>query len=110
MKNMIFLVLLLLGLLLTAGSASAQRAPKWVPVKGYWVVEDNVHEPGRAVVFFYNQQNQLVYQETVARRINLDRTRTLVRLNRTLEEAVSNFERQAPVAVNTGLLARHLWH
>ncbi|RYY39936.1 MAG: hypothetical protein EOO08_08570 [Chitinophagaceae bacterium] len=109
MKSMLLLFLVLASLLLAAGSANAQkRQPKWVPVKGYWVVEDNINQPGVAIVYFYNQQSELVYQETVNRRIDLDRRRTLLRLNRTLEEAVATWERRSPLAINTGVLARNM--
>lgn len=113
MKSMFLAALLPGAFLLLARQAGARlpfhdRQPRWVPVKGYWVVEENVNNPGKAVVYFNNKQSQLVYQETVTCRINLDRLRTLRRLNRVLEQAVADWERLAPPALETGLLARQL--
>ncbi|RYY61939.1 MAG: hypothetical protein EOO12_13920 [Chitinophagaceae bacterium] len=115
MKSMFLAAVLLCAFLLLARQAGARslpddRLPRWVPTKGYWVVEDNINHPGKAVVYFYNRQNVLVYQETVTCRINLDRRRTLLRLNRVLEHAVAGWERQAPVALETGLLAQQMAH
>ncbi|RYZ24167.1 MAG: hypothetical protein EOO16_01850 [Chitinophagaceae bacterium] len=106
MNRMLLTITILAVLLLAATAptrAQAARVPRWAPVKGYWVVENNVKTPDRCTVFFYNNDHELVYEEAIEKTLNLDRRRTLLRLNRVLEAAVAGHERR--MACPSGLLA-----
>gem|GEM_PF-1491075 len=105
---MTLLALIVALFVLSLGARAAGPGPKWVPEKGYWVVETNIHVANKAVVYFYNLKNELVYQEAYEGRLNLDRRRVLVRLNRVLEQAVAAWEQKTPSASPAQLLARQL--
>jgi len=67
--------------------------PSWVSDRGYWVVENNVNA---SIVYFYNNDNQLVYKERVNSVLNMDRRRTKLRLTKLLEQAVTAREKGKP--------------
>lgn len=51
-------------ILLCAGSAvQAQQKTEAKPIQGFWVIESNTHSPKKQIVKFYNQEQQLLYQE-----------------------------------------------
>ena len=91
-------------------SAQAQSASgnncDWISDKGYWVVESNKHTPKDAIVYFYNNDNLLVYKEEIrGQKLKLTRKKTLYRLKAALEEAISNNSTRAS---NRQLIAKHL--
>jgi len=62
------------------------------PSKGFWVVESNIHVPGKCVVYFYNDQQQLIYQENVEnKKINVSRKKTQKQLNGILDKALASY-------------------
>jgi len=63
--------------------------PSWVSDRGYWVVENNVDS---SVVYFYNNDNQLLYKERIKRSLNTDRKKTKLRLTKELEQVVTAWE------------------
>ena len=68
--------------LLYLGSFAQEKnpaAPKWHSEKGYWVVESNIHSPLQHEVRFYNNDNLLLYRETLTG-IKLDPTRRSVKM------------------------------
>ncbi len=68
---------------------SVQRTPRWISEKGYWVVESNVKTPYNSIIHFYNNDNVLVYREKVdGVKINLNRSRTKMRLKKILEQSI----------------------
>jgi hypothetical protein len=57
------------------------------PSRGFWVVESQPKQ--NCVVFFYNDDDQLVYKETLAKkRLNLKQAKTRESLNAVLEQAL----------------------
>jgi len=80
---------------LTALPAMAQEdvppTPGWVSERGYWVVESRKDS---SIVYFYNNDHQLVYKEQRAGILNADRRRIKLRLTRTLEQMVTAFSRR----------------
>ena len=80
---------------LTALPAIAQEdvppTPSWVSDKGYWVVESRNDS---SIVYFYNNDQQLVHKEQLAGVLNVGRRKTKLRLTRTLEQMVAAFSRQ----------------
>ncbi|HVV06023.1 MAG TPA: hypothetical protein VHC96_17445 [Puia sp.] len=88
---------LIAGLILwlSALPAMAQQdvppTPSWVSDRGYWVVESRNDS---SIVYFYNNDNQLVHKEQLAGVLNVGRRKTKLRLTRTLEQVVPAFSRQ----------------
>ncbi|GAA4327154.1 hypothetical protein [Flaviaesturariibacter amylovorans] len=73
---------------------------------GYWVVESNLQRPKEATVYFYNAGHELVYQEALhGVRLNLDRPRTVRRLNNVLRETIDAHSRKRTIAGSGTLLA-----
>lgn len=64
--------------------------PSWVSDRGYWVVENNVNA---SIVYFYNNDNQLVYKEQMKVMLNADRRKTKLRLTKMLDQAVTAWEK-----------------
>lgn len=52
-------------ILLSVGSAvqAQQKTNLQTPVNGFWVIESNIHSPQKQTIKFYNQEQQLLYQE-----------------------------------------------
>lgn len=73
--------------------ASAAFTPRWVSDKGYWVVETNVHAPLDHVIRFYNNDNVMIYSETLqGMKLNTNRNKIKMKLKKALESAVSVWE------------------
>lgn len=58
-------------ILLSVGSTvqAQQKTNLQVPVNGFWVIENNIHSPKKQIVKFYNQEQQLLYQENYNRKV-----------------------------------------
>lgn len=55
-----------------------------------WVIESNVKTPKKSVVKFYNQQQELIYQEEIKnKRLNVRRTKLRNKLNQVLAQLVA---------------------
>lgn len=86
-----------------------QETPKWVSEKGYWVVESNKKTPKGAIVYFYTNENILVYKEEIKnQKLKLSRKKTLLRFKAALEEAIANHERGTWAANPGNLITQHL--
>ena len=69
------------------------RLPSWVSGKGYWVVESNIHSPYRHTVLFYNNDNELMYRETLqAIKLNAEKRRTKMKLKKALETSALTWQ------------------
>lgn len=69
------------------------RFPGWVSEKGYWVVESNVKTPLEHAVSFYDNNNTLVYKETISGvKINPEKRKVKMKLKKILESAVWAYE------------------
>jgi hypothetical protein len=69
-------------------------APRWVPDNGYWVLESNIHQPLDHVIRFYNNDNTLIYTETVTgMRINPKKKKVKMKLKKALESALISWEK-----------------
>jgi len=68
--------------------------PRWVSDKGYWVLESNIHHPLDHIILFYNNDNTLIYKETVSGvRINPAKKKTRIKLKRALDAALIAWEK-----------------
>ena len=69
--------------------------PKWISEKGYWTIESNIKTPTNSTVYFYTNENVLVYKERVEGiHINLRKKRVLMHLKNVLEQAVSAWQKE----------------
>jgi hypothetical protein len=97
MKKIILPIVAGFILLLSALPAMAQNevrpVPSWVSDRGYWVVESNVHGSGGSIVYFYNNDNQLVYKERTEGPLDVNRKKTKLRLTKVLEQSVTAWEK-----------------
>src|SRR5574339_454194 len=71
----------LFGLFIHAAKAQAEPVTtvSWVSSKGYWIVEDNIHDPLHHIIRFYNNENELVHTEYLAG-VQLDINRRKVKV------------------------------
>lgn len=107
MKKLVVSVVLSAACLFISVSAKAQNH-SWVSEKGYWVVESNKHTPKDAIVYFYTNDDRLVYKEEIRnQKLKLNKKKTLYRLKAALEEAIGNSDK-GTWAGNKQLVAYHL--
>lgn len=100
-KNSGTLIALALFALVTV-TAKAQKtensetpAPKWISKHGYWVIESNINTPKSSTIFFYNNNNTLVYTEKVEGvKLNVNRRKTLMKLKEVLDESLMAWRQQ----------------
>ena len=95
MKKILTILIAAIILWLTTLPAMAQEdvppTPGWVSERGYWVVESRSDS---SIVYFYNNDNLLVYKEQLSGTLNTGRRKTKLRLTRTLEQMVTSFSRR----------------
>jgi hypothetical protein len=102
MRKYICLLICASALAAFSVNCSAQEekefTPKWVSPNGYWVVESNNKTPLSSIVYFYNNDNQLIYKEKLdGVRINIKKRKTLLGLRKILEASVLAWnEKQSP--------------
>jgi len=117
MKKQISTFLLILSLCATTYVSFSQvehesyplPTPKWVSEKGYWVIESNVKTPKNSVIYFYNNDNELVYKEKLEDiRINWKKKRVLMHLKRVLEQSIASWNKQHLFTENEMLVATEL--
>ena len=82
-------LIILTGLLIINCSLSAQRGynkaktPRWVSDKGFWQIETNIKTPAKNIVYFYNNNNVLIYKENVDGVVfDLEKRRVKMRLKK----------------------------
>jgi len=65
------------------------RFPGWVSEKGYWVIESNIKSPLDHVVRFYDNDNNILYKETLSGiKLNPEKRKVKMKLKKILESAV----------------------
>ena len=106
---LLFLVTSISSLAQDEAQSVPQRIPRWVSDKGYWVVESNVKTPLNSVIHFYNNDNVLVYREKVdGVKINLNKSRTKMRLKKILEQSIVAYEKSHTITENEQWVAKAL--
>jgi hypothetical protein len=84
----------------------APAAPKWVSDKGYWIIESNIKTPENSIIYFYTNDNELVYKEKIEGvRINLKKRRVLMNLKTVLEQSIIGWNEQHILKQNEMLVA-----
>ena len=93
MRKYIFILVCTFAITAFSLTCSAQEeircTPKWVSPNGYWVVESNNKTPLSSIIYFYNNDNQVIYKEKLEGiRINIKKRKTLMGLRKILEASV----------------------
>lgn len=96
MKNKKLLAgILLTGCLLLSAQGKAQKIPAYIPQNGFWMVVSNIKVKKEAIVQYYNEEKELIYEEKiVGRRLNLKRKKTLICLKKVLDQALIAFNEE----------------
>ena len=77
------------------GQENQASIPKWVSDKGYWVVVSNIKTPENCVIYFYNNEKELLYKEKIEGiKINLKKRKVLMRLKNVLEKSLTAWGKQ----------------
>jgi hypothetical protein len=94
MKKQLYFPLFVLFLVISSACFAQNKGrEKCISSKGYWVIENNVKAPRSNTIYFYNNDNVMVYHEKVEGiKLNTDRRKTLLKLKAALEQAVVAWE------------------
>ena len=80
------------------------RIPAWVSDKGYWVVENNLHQPLQQTIRFYNNENIMIGTKDISgRKLNLKKRKTKMQLKSMLESSLLEWARTKTPAGNADL-------
>jgi hypothetical protein len=71
--------------ILAFAAAAGQAQNKIANVRGFWVIEHNVNLPRVQTIKFYNDNNKLIYEETVYSKLNIKKQRTRLALDQILD-------------------------
>ena len=106
------LVLLLICLYVLPFTVSAQHSskmPKWLSNKGFWILETQRSTPKNSIVYFYNNEQVLIYKETINnKRINVAQKKVRKQLEAVLEQALANWQKEKVVKENDHWVASRL--
>ena len=73
-------------------NSNTNNQPVAAAPKGFWVIESNINVPNKYVVYFYDNQKQLIYRENVeAKKIDVSRRKTQKQLNGILDKALVSY-------------------
>ncbi len=91
-----------------AASSQTMSAP-WTPAHGYWVVEQNIHDPFHHIVRFYNDDHQLIYTEVLNNvKMNTNNKKTKMKLQKALEDSLARWEKNKSPEENKGYVVTAL--
>jgi len=71
--------------ILVFAAAAVQAQNKATNIHGFWVVEHNLNLPRVQTVKFYNDNNKLIYEETVYSKLNIKKKKTRLALDQILD-------------------------
>lgn len=117
MKKFIISLSVALCLLFTTAKGQSQErkviyipaVPEWVPKEGYWVVESNKRTPRQSTIYFYNDDNVLVYKEKVeGSRLKVKKDKVKFHLKKVLETALAEWSRLQQPREDDGWVANEL--
>ncbi len=96
MKKLFGLLIMTMILTMSGYMAQAQdsKRSKNISSTGFWVIESNIDTPTSSTIYFYNNDQVMVYREKVeGKRINARRPKIQRRLKAVLEEAIVAWEK-----------------
>ena len=92
-KGLAIAIICLLTVATSSQHKPASTAP-WVSELGYWVLESNLNAPGHHIVRFYNNENMLVYTETLdGVKLNPDKRKVKMKLKKALETSLLSWQK-----------------
>jgi len=102
MKRLISFSVVVLFLFIGSNIAFAQTSKKATGnSNGFWVIESNVKTPKQSTVLFYNNQQDLVYKETVAgKKLNIRKDKVCRQLNNVLQQSIVAWTKDQVVKEN----------
>ena len=93
-KGIAIAIICLLTFAATAQHKPASTAAPWVSELGYWVLETNLHTPRHHIVRFYNNENLLVYTETLdGVKLNPCKRKVKMKLKKALETSLLSWQK-----------------
>lgn len=102
------IALCLLAFLTFPAQAQTSKRPE-PPTLGTWVVESNPKTKAPVVVKFYNESNELIYEETLTKkRLDIKKPNVIASLNRALERAFVHWVATKQFEQNQGWLTASL--
>ena len=79
-------------------SETASSKPAWLPENGYWVVESNLKTPKHSIVYFYTDDDTLIYKEELnGVKLNPKKDQTKMKLKKLLESALWAWNAKKPI-------------
>jgi len=94
------------SLILICMAGQAQRLPKYISKNGFWVIETNLNQPKSNIVYFYNNNNELLYKERVEGMvIRIHKRRVKMNLKKVLDQSLLAYEQQKKSRENEMLVA-----
>ncbi|KIC92117.1 hypothetical protein [Flavihumibacter sp. ZG627] len=80
----------------------ARAIPAYVPAEGYWVIKSTLDQPEKSIIFFYNNDNQLVGEENISSKdARLNNRKLKMQLKSSLALSI-NTHKQEQLAKKTG--------
>jgi len=71
-----------------------RKVPRWISDKGFWQIESNLYTPQNSIVYFYNNENILVYKEYLGGvELDLNERKVKMRLKRALHIAIKSWNK-----------------
>lgn len=99
LRHLLFLFILLI-------TASAAHAQSGLPEKGFYVLINNKDSMKVTTVQFYNDEQQLIYEERLqGKKLNLDRKKVRRSLNSCLSKALLAWNYKKEVLLNKNWVA-----
>jgi hypothetical protein len=90
-----------------AGKGHNPEIPlKWTGPKGYWVIESNIKNPKNSIIYFYNNDDVLMYKEEVSGvKINVNRKKVVNRLENVLQVSSLAWQKEHKTMENEMLVS-----
>ncbi len=111
MKKIFFSTAFILLMLTTSFAQSEEQetttypTPKWISEKGFWMIETNINTPDKNILYFYNNNNILVYKERVdGMVINLKKRSVKMGLKKVLEQSITAYNQHYEMVENEMLV------
>ena len=102
MKKTAKLIVFCMALFCISGTTIAQKqakTPRWIPENGNWMVETNIHKPLYSVIYFYTNEGEVIYKETLeGMKLNLDKKKVRMRLKKVLDAALVSWNKNRQLA------------
>ena len=95
MKKIISIAAVVAMCFISLTSFSQSQAPRWVSDKGYWVIESTITSPLEHVVRFYNNDDILLYKESLSGvRLDPKKRKVKMKLKKVLESSITAWQKK----------------